>query len=107
MGPFIDLSRLDQINPLPGLKARMVHTDHQSIAFWEIDAGADLPAHHHPHEQTTIVTQGVFELTIDGETQFMTPGMVAVIPSEAVHSGRARTACEVIDVFYPAREDLK
>lgn len=105
--PFFDLGDVEQINPLPGLKARIVHTDNQSFAFWEIDAGADLPAHQHPHEQTAIVTKGEFELTINGESRILTPGMIAMIPSNAVHSGRAITYCEITDAFYPVREDLK
>lgn len=104
---FLNLRDLPQISPLPGLKARMVHTDNQSFAFWEIEEGADLPAHSHPHEQIAIVTKGELALTIDGETQTMRPGMVAVIPSHAVHSAKAITYVEVTDVFYPVREDLK
>ena len=28
-----------------------------------------------------------------------------MIPSNATHSGRAITACRILDVFYPLRED--
>ena len=37
----------------------------------------------------------------------MTNGEVAVIPSGAVHSGRALTQCRFLDVFHPVREDYK
>ena len=35
----------------------------------------------------------------------LTDGMIATIPSHAVHSGKAITKCELIDTFCPVRED--
>lgn len=37
----------------------------------------------------------------------MKQGMVAVIPSNTNHSARAITNVELIDIFYPVREDFK
>jgi quercetin dioxygenase-like cupin family protein len=54
-----------------------------------------------------IVSEGEFELTVDGETEVLRPGVVAVIPSDAEHSGRALTDCRVIDIFHPVREDYR
>ena len=51
--------------------------------------------------------KGIFELTIDGETKILQEGMVAVIPPHAKHGGKAITACELLDVFNPEREDYK
>ena len=104
---FIDLQQVELKEFFPGLRARMVHTDKQTFAYWEIDAGAELPAHSHPHQQTSMVTKGEMELTIDGVSQVLRPGMVAVIPSNAVHSGKALTYVEVTDVFFPARDDYR
>jgi quercetin dioxygenase-like cupin family protein len=46
-------------------------------------------------------------MTVDGQTQILTPGMVAAIPGNVPHSGRALTNCRIIDVFYPIREDYQ
>ena len=35
----------------------------------------------------------------------MSPGDVAIIPSNIRHAGYAETDCQIIDVFYPIRED--
>jgi quercetin dioxygenase-like cupin family protein len=51
------------------------------------------------------VLEGSFELTIQGETQILTAGKAALIPSQAIHSGRALTRCKIIDIFCPIRED--
>lgn len=37
----------------------------------------------------------------------MHPGGVAVVPSNATHSGRALSACRFVDVFQPVREDYR
>jgi quercetin dioxygenase-like cupin family protein len=104
---MIDLNKLEQKEIIKGYKARFVHTEHTTLAFWEIDEGAAMPAHSHPHEQSSQVLEGKFELTIGSETEIYEKGLVAIIPSGIVHSGIAITACKILDVFYPFREDYK
>lgn len=101
---------LDQINPreiVPGYRARFIHTKGMTLAYWDVDAGAALPEHSHPHEQIANVLEGEFELTVGGETQVLVPGQVAVIPSDVPHGGRAITNCRLLDAFQPAREDYR
>ena len=105
--PFVKLDDLEQKEPVPGSKGRMVHTDNMTVAYWMIDAGAPAPNHSHPHEQVTSVIEGEFELTIDGETRVLAPGMVAVIPANVSHSARAITDTRLIDAFHPARDDYR
>jgi len=105
--PFIDLSDIEEKERVPGFKARIIHSDNMTLSFWNIKEGAALPAHSHPHEQITIVNQGVFELTVGGLAQVMKPGTAFVIPPNAPHSGRAISDAAVIDAFYPVREDFK
>ncbi|HYU81055.1 MAG TPA: cupin domain-containing protein [Vicinamibacterales bacterium] len=89
----------------PGFRARVVHSERTSQSWVEIDAGASFPEHQHPHEQIVNVLDGELELTVEGITHRLTPGRVLVIPPEVPHSGRAVTACRVLDVFAPARDD--
>jgi quercetin dioxygenase-like cupin family protein len=92
---------------IPGFFARFVHTENVSVVFWEAKAGSTFPEHSHIHEQISTIQKGRFQLTINGETKILEEGIVAVIPSHAKHSGIALTDCELIDVFYPLREDYK
>lgn len=78
-----------------------------TVTRWSVEAGAEFPEHAHPHEQISIVLDGEFALTIDGETRVLRPGHIALIPSGAVHSGHAVTECELLDVFSPVREDYR
>ena len=105
--PKISLNEIESRELVPGFHARMVHTENMTLAYWDIEEGALLPDHSHPHEQVANVIEGTLELVVDGETHNMTPGKVFVIPSNVPHSGKALTACKVIDVFYPVREDYR
>lgn len=103
----IQLSDISGQELLDGAVARFVHADTMTIAYWSFEPGAPLPEHSHPHEQVTNVLNGVFELTVEGETTRLGPDSVAVIPCGAVHSGEAVTRCRIIDVFHPVREDYR
>ena len=90
---------------LPGFSARFIHSERMTFAYWEIEAGARLPEHSHPHEQVAHMLEGFFELTIAGNTHVLSPGSVIAIPPDAVHSGLALTRCRIMDAFAPVRED--
>jgi quercetin dioxygenase-like cupin family protein len=104
---FVNLSDLSEKQLAPGYMARIVHADHLTVSHVKVEAGAPLPQHAHPHEQISILVEGEFEMTVAGETRTIKAGSDAIIPSNAVHSGKAITDCYIIDVFYPVREDFK
>ena len=106
MEHFIELNKLKYFEPIKGLKAKIVNTNNQTFAFWEIKEGTVLPAHQHIHKQISIVTKGVLELTVDKETTVMKKGMMAIIPSQSLHSAKAISDVELTDIFYPIREDF-
>ena len=105
--PYISLGDLNQSEPIPGFKGRFVHSENMTVANWRIDEGAAFPEHSHPQEQVSVVAEGNFELTIEGETRILHPGLVAIIPPNALHYGRALTDCRLVDIFYPVREDYR
>ena len=105
--PFIELKDVEEKEIMPGFVARMVHTDNMTFAYWDIKAGSGLPEHSHMHEQVATINEGEFEMIIEGVSHILKPGDVAVIPGNAVHSGKAITDCKILDVFYPIREDYQ
>lgn len=105
--PFINVFSLASKEVVPGYQARAIHTGTMTLVYWSVQEGAGMPEHTHMHEQVAHVLQGRFELTVNGETRVLEPGMVAVIPPNVKHGGRAITACELLDVFHPEREDYK
>lgn len=105
--PFITLDDLAPKAPFPGYSGRFLHTEAVSVAHWTVAEGSGFPEHAHPHEQIAMVTEGRFEFTMEGESRVLEPGVVAVIPPNVRHSGKALTACRLIDVFHPVREDYR
>jgi quercetin dioxygenase-like cupin family protein len=104
---FQNLNDITEREIVPGYRARFVHAEKMTLAYWEVEAGAALPEHSHPHEQIANVLEGEFELTVAGESRILVPGQVAVIPGDVPHSGRAVTDCRLLDAFQPAREDYR
>jgi quercetin dioxygenase-like cupin family protein len=76
-----------------------------TFVYWDVPAGTVLPEHSHPHEQVARTFEGEFEIIVDGAKQRLRRGSVSIIPSNAVHSGRAITDCKMLDVFCLVRED--
>lgn len=89
---------------MPGFHGKLIHTPSVTIAHWLIDQGASLPTHEHPQEQVTRILTGTFEMQIGSEQVTLEAGHYVIIPPNVPHSGRAITACEIEDVFQPARK---
>jgi unsaturated pyranuronate lyase len=92
---------------VPGYVGRYIHSDQVTQGRVDIDAGALLQVHSHPHEQWTMLVKGSFELTVNGTPHLMTPGQIIYIAPHEPHSARAITACQVQDVFHPPRDDYR
>ena len=87
----------------PGVDADFVHSDRVTLAFWRIRKDTPVPLHNHENEQIVNVLEGELEFTIDGVTEILGPGCIAVVPSGASHSGRALSDCRVVDTFQPVQ----
>ncbi len=105
--PEIKLNTINPIELSPGYTARFVHTEHMTFSFLDVKAGSASAEHSHPQEQVAMLTEGEFELTIEGTPVRFGPGSVIVIPSNVRHSGLAITDCKLMDVFTPVREDFR
>jgi quercetin dioxygenase-like cupin family protein len=90
-----------------GILGHYVHGSNMTLGYVEIEAGSDLPEHRHVHEQITYIIEGRLDMMIGGKECVLTAGMYYVIPSNVPHGAVAKTACKVIDVFNPVREDYK
>jgi quercetin dioxygenase-like cupin family protein len=73
------------------------------VAFEQGGVGA---RHQHPHVQMSYVESGVFEYTIEEETQTMRAGDTCYVPSNAWHSTTCLETGVLVDVFTPMREDF-
>jgi quercetin dioxygenase-like cupin family protein len=90
-----------------GYTAQMFHTETMTLAYVDVEAGAELPEHSHFHEQVSNMLEGEFEFVLGGEKMLLRAGDCLVIPSNVPHSGRALIRCRILDVFQPVREDFR
>ncbi len=104
---FLATTDMVRKEPMAGFVGRFATGVTMTSVNWTIAAGSELPEHAHPHEQVSHVLVGEFEMTIEDKTQRLGPGMVAFVPPNAAHSGRAITECRIIDVFHPVRDDYR
>lgn len=104
---LISIDKLPVREIFPGLRARLVHSARTSQSWVEIDPGVSFPEHQHPHEQTVNVIDGTLELVVAGQPVVLEAGQSYIIPPNVPHAGRARTACRVLDVFAPVRDDYR
>jgi quercetin dioxygenase-like cupin family protein len=103
---FIDLDQYEPISPVPGCRMRTPFGQNLMLSYLEMDDGAEVPLHHHPHEQGGILISGRVQLTIGDETRIVEAGSLFLIPPNVPHRAVAVDGpAKVLDVFSPIRED--
>jgi quercetin dioxygenase-like cupin family protein len=91
---------------LEKVRQRTLAYGHQTLlAEFALEAGARLPLHQHPQEQTGYLVRGRLALTIAGETRELGPGDSWCVPADAPHQALALEECLAIEVFSPLRSD--
>lgn len=104
--PFIDINSIEAISPVPGCRLRTPYGQNLMLSYLEMDSGAEIPMHNHPHEQGGILLQGRLQLTIGEETRVCEAGSMFIIPPGVPHRAVAVDGPAVVmDVFSPVRED--
>ncbi|TWT57899.1 Cupin domain protein [Thalassoglobus neptunius] len=103
---FLDLNQIPAVEVFPGCRLRTPHGENLMLSYLEMDEGAVIPSHSHPHEQAGILLQGKLDLTIEGEMRTVEPGAMFLIPGGVEHMAVASHGpVVVLDVFSPVRED--
>lgn len=97
--PFLNFSSLDLKDFRPGIKSWAQIGEHLIMAVMTIDAGREDPGHSHPFDQTGLVLEGNFFLTIGEEQQSLRPGQGYFIPA-GVHHAWSVTAgpVKIVDI---------
>ncbi len=83
----------------------LVYGDRTSMCEFRLKAGAAIPAHSHPHEQTGFVVSGRLNLRIGEEVFEAGPGDGWCIRGDVEHAGEALEDAVIVEVFSPVRED--
>lgn len=92
----------------PGVRMFPLFGDAAMLNIVDLDAGAIVPVHAHPHEQLGMVLSGTVTMHIDGVDYPLCPEDGYAIPGGVEHGATAGPeGCRVIDVFQPVREDYR
>ena len=104
--PFIDIDSIKPLEVVPGCRLRTPYGENLMLSYLEMDEGAVIPLHDHPHEQAGILLKGRVELTIGDEVRIVEAGSMFIIPPNTPHKAVAVDGSAVVlDVFSPVRED--
>ncbi|MFQ3631269.1 cupin domain-containing protein [Roseiflexus sp.] len=91
----------------PGIRrCTIAVTERMQQILVELDQGARLPEHRHPHEQITYLITGRLRFFIDGTAREVGPGETVAISGNVPHAVEVLEASHAIDTFSPPREDL-
>ncbi len=102
------MASLSGFEPAPGVTMRPLFGDGAMLNWIEMEPGAVVPLHSHPHEQLGYVVRGQITMTIDGVDYVMRPDDGYTLPGGLEHGAVAGPeGCLVIDVFAPVREDYR
>jgi len=104
---YIDIGKLPVVERLPGWRGRYFDSPSMTFAHYEFDAGASIHEHFHPQEEVYEVIEGELEITINGVTQRLVPGLVGIVPPNTPHAVKAISRGRVIVVDYPLRNPLQ
>jgi quercetin dioxygenase-like cupin family protein len=107
MDDFTDIADIAPIDLQPGtVRGRRIEGDRLTVAVIELEPGAIVPEHRHPHEQIGICITGSITITIENESRTMGPGGTGRILGGRPHVAVAGPEGSVaIEVFTPIRDD--
>lgn len=108
MATVLKLSEQGPYDLAPGVRMFPLFGDNAMLNVVDLDPGAVVPLHRHPHEQLGMVLSGEITMTIDGVDHRLGPDEAYAIPGGVEHGAvGGPDGCRVIDVFQPVREDYR
>jgi quercetin dioxygenase-like cupin family protein len=75
------------------------------LARMVLKKGAEVPVHHHFHEQMSHVVEGALKFIVDGEEVVVRAGEILCLPPNVPHGVVALEDSVALDIFNPQRQD--
>jgi quercetin dioxygenase-like cupin family protein len=107
-GSYHSAANWPEIEAVPNVYRRVLACgDDIMVVQFRIGAGAEVPAHTHPHEQVGHVVSGRMQFRIGDEVRELGPGDGYSVPGGVVHGATGITEVIAVDSFHPVREDYR
>lgn len=105
---FVSLAGGDAYELAPGAVARALFGERGMLNLVELEPGAEVARHSHPHEQLGLILAGSMTMVVGDESHNCGPMDAFVMPGGVEHGGTAGPdGATVLDVFVPVREDYR
>lgn len=105
---FQDLRSVVWENIAPGVKRFVFSLEKVMLVYFELEPGAKIASHSHPHEQMGILLQGRTLWRMGGQETILEAPALYRVPSGELHEvevvGQEKVL--VMDAFSPIREDF-
>ncbi len=106
----IRIRSYEDLNPVaqfPGVTRRtLVSGDRLTFVEIQLEPGAEVPEHTHPHEQAGHVAWGRVRFRIGAVESDLGAGSSYLIPGDVPHHVVALEEATLVEVFSPVREDF-
>ncbi len=90
----------------PGITVHVVAVGANLMQCWvAMKKGTRLPAHSHPHEQSSFIVSGSVRWTVDGLEKVGPAGTCMIFAPGQQHAALVLEDCVIVDAFTPVRED--
>jgi len=107
-GAYHSAADWPETEAIPGVFRRVLSCgDQVMVVQFTIRAGAEVPAHTHPHEQVGHVVSGRMRFRIGDEERELAPGDGYSVPGSVTHGAVGVTDVVAIDSFHPVRDDYR
>lgn len=105
---LVHLGKKAAWNAADGVHMRGIFGSAVMVNLVELEPGAVVPLHRHPHEQVGFMLRGIQFLDVEGSEYELVANDAYYIPGGLEHGGRGGPeGCLIIDVFQPIREDYR
>jgi quercetin dioxygenase-like cupin family protein len=105
---FVSFARAQGFQLAERVTAKALFGERAMINLVELEPGAVVALHSHPHEQLGVVLRGSMTLVVEGTDHALEEMDAYTLPGGVEHQGIAGpSGALVLDVFQPVREDYR
>ena len=103
---FVDKSQCTRRTLFPGVEILTAAAEQMMLSLVELQPGAVVEPHSHPHEQVGMVLEGRAHFFVGEDDRVLGPKDMYLIPGGVIHRVVALDeGAKALDVFHPIRED--